>query len=489
MTISQALSNANSGLVAASTRAKLTANNISNALTEGYSRRDVSFSERPFGGGVQLDGISRATNAAITLERRGAEAEFARSDAEATAIERVTDYLGEPEDPNSLFAKYEAFESALSALADQPDDAILQEKVLLAAQGIADTFNDIADDYQTVRLEADQAIAADVDTANSLLVEIDRLNEAIADTAVIGGASASLEDERAILIDQLNEIIPVREVSRDHGVVDIMTPEGVFLLTGGEPRTLNFSAANATTTSTLYSGGTGVLSGITVDGLDITPNGPGVQQISEGSIAGHFAVRDEIVPQMSDALDALAYDLISRLSDSTVDTTLTAGNPGLFTDGGAAGALGNLNGMASRIAVNDAVDPDAGGELYRIRDGIGATAAGPVGSDTLLRGLIGLMDSSIAQQPELQTGRSLTAAEAVAHVTSFAASALVSANTNYSASEILVERLVESEKQETAVDTDTELQNLLLIEQAYAANAQIVETINAMFDSLFEALR
>jgi flagellar hook-associated protein 1 FlgK len=38
----------------------------------------------------------------------------------------------------------------------------------------------------------------------------------------------------------------------------------------------------------------------------------------------------------------------------------------------------------------------------------------------------------------------------------------------------------------TGVDSDQELQNLLRIEQAYAANARVLQTIDAMMQRLME---
>ena len=37
---------------------------------------------------------------------------------------------------------------------------------------------------------------------------------------------------------------------------------------------------------------------------------------------------------------------------------------------------------------------------------------------------------------------------------------------------------------EQGVDTDAELQTLLVLEQAYAANAKVIETVDLMFDAL-----
>ena len=36
------------------------------------------------------------------------------------------------------------------------------------------------------------------------------------------------------------------------------------------------------------------------------------------------------------------------------------------------------------------------------------------------------------------------------------------------------------------VDTDVELKNLLLVEQAYAANAKVIQTVNAMIQQILE---
>jgi len=36
------------------------------------------------------------------------------------------------------------------------------------------------------------------------------------------------------------------------------------------------------------------------------------------------------------------------------------------------------------------------------------------------------------------------------------------------------------------VDTDVELQNLLVIEQAYAANAKVIQAVNSMMNKILE---
>ena len=46
--------------------------------------------------------------------------------------------------------------------------------------------------------------------------------------------------------------------------------------------------------------------------------------------------------------------------------------------------------------------------------------------------------------------------------------------------------MAEAERQETGVDVDTQMQMLLEIEQAYAANARVIEIANQMMLKLME---
>lgn len=488
MTISQALSNATSGLSAASRRAGVTSNNIANALTEGYSRRDVTLTERVTAGegaGVGIAGISRASNAAITYERRIADADLAYNGANADAMTRISNLLGGPEDASSLFRKYANLESSLRALAETPDSAPLQQQVVSSANDLANAFNKISSSYQKIRADADKEIGERVAGVNDALQKIEDLNNSISRGYASGADVAALEDQRQQLINKVNESIPVRELQRDHGKVDLMTPEGVFLL-AGSARTVEFTSAANMSDGMQYNGGAGALSGLSVEGKDITPGGPEGQQLSSGAIAGLFNVRDTAVPEMSGALDALAFDLIGRFADPAVDTTLAPGDPGVFTDNGGAADVLTISGLAGRLEINAAVDPAQGGAAWRVRDGVNAATQAAAGSDTTLRAMIDAMSDVRAGEAGLQSSRDLSASEGAAHIASLAGAARSYAADQETAASALSQSLYEAEKLETGVDTDAELQNLLVIEQAYSANARVIQTVDQMIRRLME---
>jgi len=488
MSISQALSNANSGLAAASRRAGVTSNNIANALTEGFSRRDVSLAERVTGGvgaGVSVVGVTRAANPAITFERRGADAEFARNDARASVFTQISNLLGGPDDPNALFQRYANLEARLRSLANSPESAAAQQGGVTAAKDLANAFNRLSGAYTQIRIDADSEIATRVGDINGALKQIENLNGAISRGSSAGADVNALIDQRQRLVDTINESIPVRELQRDNGKIDLMTKEGVFLL-AGTARTVAFTASPSMTPQSGYNNGAGPLSGLSVDGVDITPGGPSAQAPREGAFAGLFSVRDDIVPEMSLALDALAQDLVDRFAGPGLDPTLAPGAPGLFTDAGAAFNPANLTGLAGRIQINAAVDPAAGGEPFRLRDGLGVTIPGPAGTDAFVRALISAMNDNRPANAALQAGGALNAAEGAAHLTSLAGGARADASAARNASEILAQSLSDAETLETGVDTDRELQNLLTIEQAYAANARVIQTVDRMIQRLLD---
>lgn len=488
MSITQALSNATSGLNASSLRAGVTSNNIANALTEGFSRRDVTLAERNTGGvgaGVTVAGVSRADNPAITYERRLADNAFARDDTIASALTEVTRLLGGPDDPSALFQQYAAFEQSLRTLADSPGSASAQTNVINAAADLTNNFARVAEGYQTIRERADSEIASQVVSLNQALQSIEELNSSIGRGAARGTDVNALIDQRARLIDQVNTQIPVRELTRSGGQVDLITPEGVFLI-AGDAKEISFTPSPVITAQSSYDNGAGALSGLSVDGVDITPGGPSTQATRSGALAGQFAIRDEIVPEAAAALDALALDLAERFSDPAIDPTLPAGAPGLFTDNNALANATNLTGLAGRLQINSAVDPSVGGTPSRIRDGIGAIAPGAAGNDTLIRSLIDNLTTTRPTDANLQAGGDLTAEGAFAHLTSLAGGARSTALARADASAAFADTLNEAELAVTGVDTDTELQNLLLIEQAYGANARVIETVDRLLQRLLE---
>ena len=120
------------------------------------------------------------------------------------------------------------------------------------------------------------------------------------------------------MIDDISRIIPLREVPRGNGQVALFSAGGAVLL-DGSPATLGFVPAGMIVPGMTQ--GSGALSGLTINGKPVAKGEGGA--VSGGSLAGHFAVRDDLGPQAQARLDALARDLTERFSDPALDASLS----------------------------------------------------------------------------------------------------------------------------------------------------------------------
>jgi len=126
--------------------------------------------------------------------------------------------------------------------------------------------------------------------------------------------------------------------------------------------------------------------------------------------------------------------------------------------------------------------PEAGGALWRLRDGIGAVAPGESGEAAGLRALSGALDRRL---PTTLGGPALSLAQSLAEVMTRTSTARHQAAA-FSTSALARHNELTEQSLAQGVDTDAEMQRLLQIEQAYAANARVIETADAMLRRLLE---
>ncbi|MEM6413879.1 MAG: flagellar hook-associated protein FlgK [Pseudomonadota bacterium] len=485
MSISQALGAAVSGLNVASRRAAVVSNNVSNALTPGYARREVSSAEKVVAGvgiGVEVASIDRAGNAALTAARRAAEADSTRDTIVADVQSQLSILLGGPEDQFSFFGTIDSFEQSLSDLREAPESATQQQNSVVAAQQIVRVFNQTGAENDRIRQQADNQITRIVSQLNETIDQINTLNDEISAAGFANRDTSALEDQRQRLIDDVSKAIPVKEVPLGDGKLGLITNEGVFVLSN-KPELLEFTPSIVVgPLDTLANGG---VSGLSINGVDITPGSDAALAVQGGELAAQFIVRDEITVEFGAQLDALAADLIERFSDPLNDPTLTGGAPGLFTDNGAALASPFDAGLSRRIAVNDAVVAENGGDAWRLRDGIGAAAQGVTGNSAIVSSMLdGLREPRTINAAGFAAQAS--SVDAAAEFTSLRAGASLNADTRASTSSARSAGLIEDELATTAVDTDAELQKLLVIEQSYAANARVISVVDSLLQRLLE---
>lgn len=482
MSISLTLGNAMTGLSAASRSAQVVSNNVANATTEGYARREIELSARLAGGvgsGVQVDGVIRVVDENLLREQRLASASLANATEASHFFGQALDALGEPQDPSSLTATVAELERALLAATSRPESESRLYDVLNSAKSLASKLNDASERLQVLRQDSDRTISQEISRLNASLEQVADLNAQILRARGSDQDYPSLLDSRQKIIGEISNLVPIRVLARDNDTVALYTLNGALLVDTAPAQFAFEQTALITPDMTITSG---ALSGVTLNGRAIDIAGDN-SPIAGGRLSGLFSVRDELAPELQDNLDAMARDLVSRFEDPTLDATLAPGDAGLFTDGGAALDPLDVLGLAGRLSVNAAIDPDRGGAIWRLRDGLGATTPGPVGDPALLNALgdrLGELRVPVGGSIS-PTDRSV--ATLASDVLSLTGQSLQEANARTAFEQARFSGLDEALMAE-GVDTDQELQKLLLIEQSFAANARVIQTADELIQIL-----
>ena len=481
MTISSALTAALTGLTANSRAASVVSSNIANADTDGYGVRRVSLSPlvQGAGAGVRVVGVTRNVDPILLGERRGAEASQGQADTRASFLTRIEALIGTPNDPGSLSGNFNDFESRLVTAASAPDSQSRLESVLQSAERLATRLNTISDGIQTIRREADNQIGTEVETLNRSLSTIYDLNISIRNAVARGEDALGLQDQQQTLIDSVSDLVPIREIRNDSGMVSLFTGDGLALL-DGRPAEFGFTPTAAITADMSYANGD--LSGLSVNGRPITLGGS-YASLQGGRLAALFDVRDNIGVTAQAQIDGVALDLTARMDAPGLDPTRALTDPGLFTDAGSLAAAANETGLAARLRVNALADPAQGGAVWRLRDGIGAVAEGNAGDPALLQATLEALQADRPTASAVYSGTRRSMSELAGDFLSLTATdrQFAEADLAQAAGRFTVLREAELRG---GVDTDQELQRLLEIETAYAANARIVTAVEEMLDQL-----
>lgn len=477
MSLSSSLNFAVTGLDFAARRAEIVARNVSASDQPGYASRRGEV----VGAGLGMPGsgiaVSRSVDPRLVQLRREAQSAETGEGVGRAFHARLDAAIGAPDEAGSLQDRLARLDAAFLSAAGDPTSATRLGEVSAAADRVAKGLNDLDRVVQGARQDADADIGRAVSQIDSDLADVARLNTNIRRLSSGGHDTADLLDRRTVLIDRVSRQIPLHEIQRDGGTVALVSKGGVILL-DGKPATFGF-ASRAPITPAMSA--PVQLSGLTVNGSPVRIGATG--GIPGGGLDALFALRDVAAPQATARLDALAADLVARFAGPAVDPTLPVGAPGIFTDGG--GPRDVDPGLAGRIAINASVAPDRPEGHWRLRDGLNAAMPGDRGNPSLLLAYgARFADRSApvdAALPAVPGG----VADLASMLRSLISADRVRADdrTDFARrqSTTLVER-----RDGGAVDVDGEMRRLIEIEQAYAANARVIQVVGDMINRLTE---
>ena len=453
-TLSAAAKIASSALAAAQVQIAVTSSNIANADTDGYTRKTVSTSTTS-SGGVAVSAASSAVDRFLLADLSAATSAAGGASVTADYMDRLQSALGNTSSSSdtgtSLSNQISNLESALSSLTDTPESSTLSAAVVSSLDELASQIRSLSSSVQELRTSADQQIAASVSAANDAITTINELNKAIATAKSQGASTSDLEDKRNQALIELSQYLEVTSFTSSDGTLKVYTKQGQVLV-DGSAHLLEFTASSSVGASVSYDGSGSGLSGISVDGKDIT------SQLSEGALGALITLRDETLTDAQDMLDELAGALISSLNSAYPD--LLSG-----TDG-------------STISVNASLLADPGS----LADKSGSSET----AEALLDALTG--GGSFGTTSRIGAG-DYDFTSYANRILSVVVSDATTAQTRLSAATATLTQISDTMSSLYGVNIDEETARASELEQLYSAAAQILTVLKQMYEDLLAAVK
>ena len=431
----------------------VTANNVANQNTVGYTRETVNFqaNDSVTLNGVVTGGVSTGTGPVSqrdrVLEQRVQQQTqiSSQSSALSSALSQIENIFGLSSTSTSASATtlgtaIDGFWSALSSLTSSPASASTRQNVLTTANSLAQAFNSASGQLSQVSASLDQQVGGIVSQVNSLTATIASLNQQI--TSISGSSDAGvLEDQRQAAIAQLSQYIGLDQISTGGNGITLTTSNGDVLVGG------NQSYALSTTT---VGGVTHILGGTA--NQDITGS------ITGGQLGGVLQAREQILPSYASSLDSLAYGVATAVNAQNEAGVDANGNSGqaIFTIGTSS------SGAASTIAVA-ATDPNAVAAA--------STGEGSAGSGNA-QTLAALSTANVAGG---QTADGFFAA-----FLDQVGTAAASATSDSTAQAATLTQLTTQRDSLSGVSLDQEAANLTQYQRAYQAASQVFSVVNTI---------
>jgi flagellar hook-associated protein 1 FlgK len=440
------ISIAMSSMLAQQSAISVTANNVSNINTPGYSRQRAELTEgdsvmtgtRMVGTGVTLSKITSLRDRVLELRIDAEKQQQGALQAQVNSLSDIEVMFSS--DTTNLGDSINIFFNSLSDLSSDPSSVPLRQTVLMNANNLANGFQNTAVTLQQRQSSLDQDIQQSVTQINQIAKQIADLNRQI---SAMGSTNedqiGAFVDQRTSLLGNLSDLIGNQVTTGDDGLT-VTTANGTPLVVGTRSFDLR-SSKNADGSPRISSGGE-----------DITGS------ITGGKLEGLLSVRNTVIPGILGSLDTLASDLANTFNTAHGEGFDLKGNAG--ADFFVAPPVDG-KGAAISFAVNIA-DPSL----------LAASSDGTAGSNGNVNNLIAVRGQ--------RNANGNTPLDQYAGIAFNIGSRIANANTELNASELIGQQLSDQRGALSGVSLDEEAADLVRFQRAYEAAARVLTVISDM---------
>ena len=312
-TITQALRTAQSGLLVNQRVMDTIAQNVTNVNTEGYSRKIVTLENQALNGtgaGVKISDIIRRVDEGLLKSVRLETAELNTFAVQEDYFSRLQDLFGAPGDNSSISHVLDELTRAVETLVQTPERSLEKTELIRQAENVALTLQDLSNSIQELRRQADQGLSTVASEMNTIVNDIDQLNDDIISNSTVSRDTSDLRDQRDQKLTQLSELVDIRYFYRSDGDVVVFTSNGSTLVDTVPPE-ITHTAASAVTPTTTHAEGD--FSGFFIGNSSVPANDQ-TTSFREGRVKGLIDMRDSVLPDLQSQLDQLGATLRDTLN-------------------------------------------------------------------------------------------------------------------------------------------------------------------------------
>ncbi|WP_339022350.1 lateral flagellar hook-associated protein LfgK [Aeromonas salmonicida] len=427
-----------SGLNAAQIALNVTAQNIANVNTIGYSRQEAmmgslsGFGRLDNGMGVEVTGVRRITDDYLVSQHWRSRSSTGASYSFHQYINTTEQLLGS--ESMNIAKGLDSFFASLSAALDSPETPAQRSQIVSSAGALVNRFAQLNESMLTQEKQIDDQLNSTVSQVNSYLKQVAELNTQISEQASKGVNTSVLEDSREQIVRELSTFMEVRVNRQSDGSFSLSLPQGQPLVLAGSSSSLSLAGDSLS--------------------LSFGPQSFDVPKLHGGSLAGVLEYRTTVLRPLRDELNQIAKKLADDFNAKQIGGVDLHGNPGksLFT--------------------YDPLNPSG---TLKIADGFTgddlafAKAGGGSGDNRNLQELLTIKDSqydaysALLGRMAVQSGQAKATMEADANMEKQLATKLSSVS---------------------GVNTDEEGVKIMAYTKAYQANAKVISTSDQLFNSI-----
>lgn len=477
-----------------------TGHNISNANTDGYSRQRVNMQATagyPYPGlnsptypghlgtGVEAGSIQRIRDQFIDRQYRQETNKLGYWESASKSISQMEDIMTEPSE-FGINQAFTDFWKSMEDVIDNPKDTAGRQVMISKAQALAESFNYMDKQLKLIQGNIGNELSVSTDKVNSILKQIAAINKQIQAVEPNGYVPNDLYDARDLLVDELNEYMPVSiEMVKSGGLASsvaegsmTITFNGIELVNGNKYAHINALDAKGQQVNGEVDNTTGAyneFAGFAISGIADPPTASTTVNVTYNQLDkakgkllslvdayGHSNGQG-LYPEMLKNLDALVKEFVDAFNAVHQDGFDLDGNQGKpFFSGNSASTI--------KVEISDPKEIAASG------------TAGEEGNNENIRKLALLQSQTFTN---LQNGTFQSYYKSL--VGKLAVKGQEAARNEYNSGTLQLQ-IMNSRASVSSVSLDEEMTNMITFQQAYNANARMITVVDETLEKIINGM-